>query len=195
MVFCWKTIIAIIQVISSLYASSSPPSLSRPCTPAQCRSLVVWVQSPNREIWDLGRAILPHLHVLGQCGAHLVKVNININTTSKLTNFGTYLATVNLNFNININVTSISWAGQWRTFCDKSIELNCCLLCVREAHVYTMITYITQFVQGGCCNYIQQYEHEYWLVITLSASWTCRSADVRPGTTGWEDRCESEYIL
>ena len=71
-----------------------------------------WVQSPNREIWDLGRAILPHLHVLGQCGAHLVKVNININTTSKLTNFGTFLAMVNLNFNTNINVTSISWAGQ-----------------------------------------------------------------------------------
>ena len=63
-------------------------------------------------IWDLGRAILPHLHVLGQCGAHLVKVNININTTSKLTNFGTFLAMVILNFNININVTSISWAGQ-----------------------------------------------------------------------------------
>ena len=73
------------------------------------------VQIGRSGIWD--RAILPHLHVLGQCGAHLVKVNI---TTSKLTNFGTYLATVNLNFNININVTSISWAGQRRTFCDKS---------------------------------------------------------------------------
>ena len=68
------------------------------------------VQIGRSGIWD--RAILPHLHVLGQCGAHLVKVNININTTSKLTNFGTYMATVNLNFNININVTSIWWAGQ-----------------------------------------------------------------------------------
>ena len=33
-------------------------------------------------------------------------------STSKLTNFGTFLAMVNLNFNININVTSIWWAGQ-----------------------------------------------------------------------------------
>ena len=104
-VFCWKTIIIHIDIIIHIIISALIVKTVHNVEAWWCGCKV---QIGRSGIWD--RAILPHLHVLGQCGAHLVKVNIN--TTSKLTNFGTYLATVNLNFNINLNVTSISWAGQ-----------------------------------------------------------------------------------